>query len=454
MTHTILTESDLRAAIEREMPGVRADLERLVRIPGIAFEGFDHSEVDRSAAAVADLARGCGLDVQVVRAGGQPAVIGRRAAPPGAPTVLLYAHHDVQPVGDLSLWQTDPYEPDERDGRLYGRGVADDKAGVMAHVAALRAFGDALPVGVVLFVEGEEEYGSASLSRLLTEYREGLAADVIVLADSMNWDIGTPALTTSLRGAVGCHVEVRTLSHAVHSGLFGGPLPDALTVLCRLISTLHDDAGDVAVDGLLQSSATTQVDYPEERLRADSGVLDEVTLTGTGPLADRLWHKPSLSVVGLDAPPTAGAPFALVPSARAKLALRLAPGDDPQEAYAALVAHLRKHTPWGAQVSTELEISVPSHLIDASGPVYDAARDAFRTAWDGTGPVDIGVGGGIPFVAVFRELFPSTVVLITGVEDPHTQAHAPNESLHLGEFARVCLAEALLMANLGRTAEV
>ncbi|WP_141959520.1 dipeptidase [Actinoallomurus bryophytorum] len=452
MTDTPLTESDLRAAIEREMPGVRADLERLVRIPGIAFDGFDHSELDRSAEAVAELARGCGLDVQVASAGGRPAVIGTRAAPPGAPTVLLYAHHDVQPVGDLSLWESDPLEPVERDGRLYARGVADDKAGVMAHIAALRAFGDALPVGVVLFVEGEEEFGSASLSRLLEEHHEELDADVIVLADSVNWEIGTPSLTTSLRGALSCYVEVRTLSHAVHSGMFGGPVPDALTALCRLIATLHDDAGDVAVEGLHQSPSRARVDYPVDRVRDEAGVLDGVGLIGTGGVADRLWNKPALSVVGLDAPAAREAPAALVPSARAKLNVRLAPGDDPGKAYAALEAHLREHAPWGAQVSLDLELSVPAYAVDASGPVYDAARAAFRAAWDGIEPVDIGVGGGIPFVSVFGGFFPSAVTLLTGVEDPQTNAHSPNESLHLGEFARVCLAEALLLANLGATA--
>src|SRR3954462_3948505 len=194
----IRSEKELRAAIEREMPGVRADLERLIRIPGIAFGGFDHAHVERSAEAVAALFHGGGLETFVVRAGGQPAVIGRRPAPPGASTVLLYAHHDVQPTGDLALWNSDPFEPVERDGRLYGRGAADDKAGVMAHVAALRALGDRLPTGVVVFVEGEEEYGSASLERLVAEHADLLRADVIVVADSDNWDIGRPALTTSL----------------------------------------------------------------------------------------------------------------------------------------------------------------------------------------------------------------------------------------------------------------
>ncbi|SCL66068.1 Acetylornithine deacetylase/Succinyl-diaminopimelate desuccinylase [Micromonospora peucetia] len=449
MTTPIMSESEVRIAVERELPGVRADLERLVRIPGIAFEDFDHSHVERSAEAVAELLRGCDLDVRIVRSGGQPAVIGKKAAPPGAPTVLLYAHHDVQPVGDLTLWESDPFEPVERDGRLYGRGAADDKAGIMAHVAALRAYGDALPVGVVLFIEGEEEYGSDSLERLLAEHRDEIASDVIVIADSANWDIGVPALTTSLRGIVNCFVEVRTLDHAVHSGMFGGAVPDALTALARLLATLHTDAGDVAVDGLVAREGAS-VEYPEDRFRVEAGLAEGVSLIGTGRITDRLWTKPALAVLGIDAPATGEAPNALVPAAKAKLSVRLAPGDDPKRAYEALRAHLEKHAPWGAQVRVIFEHDGDPCVIDASGPMFDAARSAFRTAWDGTDPVDLGIGGSIPFIATFQEMFPRAAILVTGVEDPQARAHGPNESLHLGEFARVCLAEALL---LGKVAE-
>ena len=443
-----LSDDDLRAAVAREMPGVRADLERLVRIPGIAFDGFDHSHVQRSAEAVAELLRGCGLETQIVREGGQPAVIGIRQAPPGAPTVLLYAHHDVQPAGDPGLWSADPFEPVERDGRLYGRGAADDKAGVMAHVAALRAFGDQLPVGVVVFVEGEEEYGSDSLDAIIDKYRAQLRSDVIVIADSGNWDIGVPALTTSLRGLVNCFVEVRTLRIAVHSGMFGGPVPDALTVLSRLIATLHDEDGDVAVDGLVGREGAS-VDYPEDRFRGEAGLLDGVRLTGGGTITDRIWTKPSISVLGIDAPRTMEAANALQPSARAKLSIRLAPGDDPKSAYAAVRAHLEKYVPWGAHVEVTLESDGNPCVIDATGPAYDAARAAFRAAWDGVAPVDMGVGGSIPFIATFQTLFPEAAILVTGVEDPHSGAHGPDESLHLGEFARVCLAEALLLRNVG-----
>jgi acetylornithine deacetylase/succinyl-diaminopimelate desuccinylase-like protein len=449
MTATIPTDAELRAAIRRELPGVRADLERLVRIPGIAFPGFDHSVVERSAEATAELLRGCGLDVSIVRAGGQPAVIGRRPAPPGAPTVLLYAHHDVQPIGDRATWESDPFEPVERDGRLYGRGAADDKAGIMAHVAALRAFGDALPVGVVVFVEGEEEFGSESLERLLAAHRDELAADVIVIADSGNWEVGVPALTTSLRGLVNCFVEVRVLRQAVHSGIFGGPVPDALTTLARLLATLHDDDGNVAVDGLTARPATP-LDLPEARLRLETGMLDGVRFIGTGSLVERLWTRPALAVLGIDAPPTGEAPNALVPSAKAKLSVRLAPGDDPKPAYEAVRAHLERHVPWGAHVEVTFEQDGAPCVIDADGPAYDAARAAFREAWDGVEPVDVGVGGSIPFIATFQELFPGAAILVTGVEDPHSQAHGPNESLHLGEFARICLAEALLLAKVAQ----
>ncbi|GAA4608313.1 acetylornithine deacetylase/succinyl-diaminopimelate desuccinylase-like protein [Actinoplanes octamycinicus] len=424
---TIRTEQELRAALDRVLPGVRDDLERLVRVPGIAFAGFDHSQVDRSAALVAELLDDCGLRTRVVRAGGQPAVIGHRPGPPGSPTVLLYAHHDVQPAGDPALWHSHPFWPVERDGRLYGRGAADDKAGVMAHVAALRAWGDDLPVGVTVFVEGEEEYGSASLERLLDEHAEALRADVIVVADSDNWDIGRPAFTTSLRGQLGCLVEVRG--------------PDALTALVRLLSTLHDEAGEVAVAGLV-SRETATVDYPEERLRREAGVLDGVRLVSRGRIADRLWAKPSLTVLGVDAS------HPRLRQATAKVSLRLAPGDDPLSGYEAVRTHLRAHLPRNVSLEVTLESRGDPCVVPADGPVYDAARAAWTTAWDGTAPVDIGIGGSIPCVAAFQRRFPEAVLLVPGIEDPYCAAHGPDESLHLADFARTCLAEALLLGEL------
>jgi acetylornithine deacetylase/succinyl-diaminopimelate desuccinylase-like protein len=438
-----LSDQDLRAAISRELPGVRADLERLVRIPGIAFDGFDHGALERSADAVAELLRGCGLTPVIAH----DAVIARRPGPPGAPTVMLYAHHDVQPPGDRSLWTGEPFEPQERNGRIYGRGTADDKSGIMAHVAALRAFGDELPVGVVLFVEGEEEYGSRSMPAILRDHADDLRADVIVVADSTNWDIGVPALTTSLRGEVNCFVEVRTLIAAVHSGIYGGPAPDALTVLARIIATLHDADGTPAVDGL-GGYDTATLDYPEERFRRLAGVVDGVQLIGTGSIAARNWTKPAIAVLGIDAPPAGDAPNAIVPAARAKISLRVPPGIDAVDAWNALRTHVEKHVPWDARANVTLEVSGRPNLLPTSGPVVDAAHAALREAWDGTEPVDMGLGGSIPLVAELQALYPDATILVTAAEDPYSSTHSPDESLDLGEFGRICLAEALLLRNL------
>ncbi len=432
-----------------DLPAARESLERLVRIPSVSADPAARSHLEASAAEVARQLEEAGLDeVEVVRAAdGLPAVLGRSPAPPGAPTVLLYAHHDVQPVGDPAAWDSDPFEPVERDGRLYGRGAADDKAGVVVHCAALRALGDDLGVGVTVLVEGEEEIGSPTLPALLAEHRERLAADVLVLADSTNWRIGVPALTTSLRGGVSVVVEIATLRHGVHSGVYGGPVPDALTVLVRLLATLHDERGDVAVASLARSEAEP-LDLTDERLRADAGMLEGVRLIGSGSLTSRLWRRPALSVLGIDAPPVDQAGGALVPAARARIALRIAPGDDAAAARDALVRHLEERVPWGAQVRVTAGEPVAPYSARTTGPAYDAARLAFSEAW-GVAPVEIGVGGSIGFVAMFAEAFPDAEVLITGVEDPDTRAHAANESLHLGDFERACLAEALLLSTLG-----
>jgi acetylornithine deacetylase/succinyl-diaminopimelate desuccinylase-like protein len=408
--------------------------------------------VQRSAEAVAELFRAESFDsVEIVSAeGGAPAVIAHKSGPAGAPTVLLYAHHDVQPENDHAEWDSPPFEPTERGDRLYGRGAADDKAGIAAHLGALRVFGDDLPVSVTMFIEGEEEVGSDTLPALLEEHRARLQADVIVIADSGNWDIGVPALTTSLRGLVRADIEVRTLTHAVHSGMWGGLVPDALMTLSRLIATLHDDAGNVAVEGL-HSGPAADVEYPEDRLRAESGAAPGIEWIGDGSVVERLWTRPSLSITGLDAPKVEGASNTLVPSARAKISMRIAPGDTTENGIACLRRHLEERVPWGASLTFTVVDTGEATQIDATGPAYDSARAAFTEAWDGTEPVDMGVGGSIPFIAEFLEAFPQASVLVTGVEDPDTRAHGANEGLHLAEFERVVLAEALLLRNLGKS---
>ncbi|OBB84167.1 dipeptidase [Mycobacterium sp. 852002-30065_SCH5024008] len=441
--------SDLFERVREVLPSVRRDLEDLVRIESVWADPGRRDEVHRSARAVADLLSQAGFgDVEIVSEGGAPAVIARHPAPPGAPTVLLYAHHDVQPEGDAGQWASAPFEPTERGGRLYGRGSADDKAGIATHLAAFRAHGGQPPVGVTVFVEGEEESGSPSLGRLLATHRDALAADVIVIADSDNWSTDVPALTVSLRGLVDCVVEVATLDHGLHSGLWGGVVPDALSVLVRLLASLHDDDGNVAVAGLHESSAAA-VDYPPERVRADSGLLDGVSEIGSGSAPQRLWAKPAITVIGIDTTPIDKASNTLIPRARAKISMRVAPGGDAEAHLDALTSHLQKHVPWGARVSiTRGDIGEP-YAIEASGPVYDAARAAFRQGW-GTEPIDMGMGGSIPFIAEFAEAFPQAKILVTGVEDPGTQAHSINESLHLGVLERAAIAEALLLANLAQ----
>lgn len=446
----------LRAAVAAGFDQVVTDLKDLVAIPGIAWEAFDPAELDRSATAVADLIRATGLsDVQILRVStdgveGGPAVVARRPAAAGKPTVLLYAHHDVQPPGESALWESEPFTAVERDGRLYGRGAADDKAGIMAHIGALRVLdqvlGDDFGVGVTLFIEGEEEAGSPTFRTFLDTHRDLLQADVIVVADSSNWKVGVPALTTSLRGLVDGTVEVQVLEHAVHSGMFGGPVLDAPTLLARLIATFHDDAGDVAIAGLAGGDDAT-VDYPEADYRADASVLDGVRLAGTGSIASRLWTKPALSIIGLDAPTVALSSNTLLPRARAKFSLRLAPGQDPASAMAAVRDHVARHAPFGATVTFAEGETGSAFAADTAAPAAQTALWALEEAW-GVPAVEAGMGGSIPFIADLTEVYPTAQILITGVEDPDSRAHSANESLHLAEFERAVLAEALMLSRI------
>lgn len=446
----------LSTHVENDFDRIVTELGNLVAIPGIAWESFDPNQLDRSAEAVAQLVRDAGMEqVDILRvptasgAMGGPAIVANRPAADGKPTILLYAHHDVQPPGDEELWNTKPFEATEIDGRLYGRGAADDKAGIMVHIAALRAVLDTVAdfgLGVTFFLEGEEEAGSPSFRRFLETHRDRLEADVIVVADSSNWKVGVPALTTSLRGMVGGVVEVRTLGHAVHSGMFGGPVLDAPTVAARLISTFHDAQGNVAIEGLVSNDHAV-VDYPEDAFRADSSVLDSVALAGSGNIADRLWNKPALSIIGMDIPPVAVSSNTLLPSTRFKLSLRVAPGQDPETATEAVRAHIMSQDLGGAQVTFEADEAGQSFATDTSAPAAQASLWALGEAW-GVPAVETGIGGSIPFISDLLEVFPAAQILVTGVEDPDSRAHSANESLHLGDFRHAILAEAMLLARL------
>jgi acetylornithine deacetylase/succinyl-diaminopimelate desuccinylase-like protein len=388
------------------------------------------------------------MDARILEPGatGHPAVLGRIPAPEGAPTVLLYAHHDVQPPGPDELWASPPFEPTARGGRLYGRGAADDKAGIMVHAAAVRAWDGHPPIGVTVFVEGEEEAGSENLPAFLSAYGPELRADAVILADVANWRVGQPSLTTSLRGLVACTVEVRTLEHAVHSGMYGGPFPDAITALARVIASLHDERGNVAIAGLAGEDADP-LDLTEADLRADAGAVDTLRLTGEGSLTSRLWTRPAVAVLAVDAPSLANASNQIVPVARARMSMRIPPGQDADAAMDALIAHVRANVPWGARATVEREPFGAPFRVDATGPAFDAMRRAFAEAY-GVPAIDVGCGGSIPFLAAFAEAYPEAALLLLGVEDPTSNAHAENESLHLGDFEKACLAEALFFGHL------
>ena len=439
--------STLRARIAEGIPQVQRDLETLVAIPSVSATGWDAEPLRRSADAVAGMLRDVGAEVKILRStAGHPAVVGYVKAPPGAPTVLLYAHHDVQPPGPQSEWASPAFTPTMRDGRLFGRGSSDDTAGVVAHVAALRAFPGKPPVGVAVFIEGEEEAGSENLRTYLEQERERLKCDAVVVADGGNWRLGEPALTTTLRGVVSCVVEIRVLDKAVHSGQFGGPFPDALTALAHLLATLHDKKGDVAIEGIARGKAK-KLDLTEEELRGQAGARSGVQLIGKGGLTDRLWMKPSVSVLAIDAPAVHDAINQLIPVTRAKVSMRIPPGQDGKQALAALVAHLRKNAPWGVEVNISHESSGEPFVTKTGGKAYKAMKGALSKAWDHKA-VDIGAGGTIPFLHDLAELFPNAEIMVTGVEDPRSGAHGPDESVDLGELERACLAEALFLARL------
>lgn len=448
----MITAAALRSAVHESFETVVSDLVELVSIPSVSASSHDQAQVRRSAEHVADLLRGAGLDAEVLSVEGadglmgRPAVLAHREGPAGSPRVLLYAHHDVQPAGSPDGWLSEPFEPVERDGRLYGRGTADDKAGIMVHLGALAALGGESGLGVTLFVEGEEEVGSPTFKDFLAAYADRLAADVIVVADSNNWKVGVPSLTTSLRGVVTAEFTVRTLDHALHSGMYGGPVLDAVTCAARLVATLHDADGAVAVRGLASYDDAT-AEYAEEDLRADTGLLDGVRLTGRGSIASRLWTQPSLTVIGMDVTSTAEASNTLIPACTVRLSLRVAPGQDPGEAAQALVRHLEENAPFGARVEASVEETGPAFKAAGDSPAASAGRWALARAW-GRPPVDIGVGGSIPFIADLHDAFPEADILVTGVEDPDTRAHSQNESLHLGDWRNAILAEALLLSRL------
>lgn len=444
--------SALAGRIREGMVQTRADLEALVAIPSVAFDGFPQAPLLAAAELTAELLRSTGLPrVEIVDVpGAPPAVVGEAPAPPGAPTVLLYAHYDVQPPGPEEAWTSPAFTPEVRGGRLFGRGAADDKSGIVLHVAVLRALGAELGVGVRVVVEGDEETGRGTFEAYVREHADTLGGDVLVVADSGNWKLGEPTLCASLRGLTELFVEVTTLQAPAHSGLVGGAAPDALLALIRMLDGLSDPQGDVAVAGLLRRG-WDGLAMPEEALRSTAGVLPGLPLVGTGSIAERLYSKPAVTVVGLDAPAVASAANAVVPTARAKVSVRLAPGDDPERAYGLVEAHLLASVPWGLTATITPGSGAPGFAGGGDGPGLAAARRALQAAY-GKPAVDVGSGGSIPLVTVLADVFPDAEVVVWGAQDDGARIHAGDEGVDLAELERAILAEALLLVELARSA--
>jgi len=445
----------VRANVANLFSSKLAQLGQLVRIPGIAWDAFDAENLERSAEAVAKLFTDTGVfdSVEIKRAAddtgkiGAPAVLAHRAAKNGKPTVLLYAHHDVQPPGDRAEWLTEPFEPTALDGRIFGRGAADDKAGVITHLTAVETLkalaGDEFDLGLSIFIEGEEEAGSASFRNFLDENKDKLAADVIIVADSMNWTPEVPALTVSLRGVVSLEFEVRTLEHAVHSGMFGGAVPDAMLAMIKVLAGLHDEKGNVAVKGL-KTFEFAELPYTEANLRQDSSLVASASQIGDGSIMQRIWGNPAITVIGIDAPSVAVSSNTLLPSVRAKISMRIAPGQEPEQALELLKAHLLESAAFGAEISFgKVELGKPFNS-DASGWAQSLAKSSLSAAF-GNETVEIGIGGSIPFIADLTEVFPAAQILVTGVEDSDSRAHSPNESVHLVGLQNAMVAEALFL---------
>jgi acetylornithine deacetylase/succinyl-diaminopimelate desuccinylase-like protein len=442
---------DLRADIDDDRQRLTDELAMLVAIPSIGYDGYDPANVRASAEATAEILRGAGLDdARLLELdGGHPAVFGEVAGPTDAPTVLLYAHHDVQPAADAELWATPPFEPEIRDGRMYGRGTADDKCGIAIHAAAVRSLlaAGAPPVTIKVVVEGEEECSTEHLPDLVQGHADLLRADVAIVADSGNIRTGEPTITTSIRGSTSITVRVDVLPQAVHSGAFGGPLPDAITALSRMIASLHTDEGEVAVDGL-HSFAWTGKDLTDQEFRDETRVFPEVRLLGSGTIAERTLTKPAIDVLAFEAPRVNEVANQIVPTATAVVGLRMAPGEDYAAAAETVAQHLRDAAPWGVRATvTHFEEPGAGYLVDTSTPTFEAAREALRTAF-GRDVVELGSGGSIPLVPLLTETFPGIQVLMWGAADHLSNYHSRDESVDLGEVVRMAQAEALFLASL------
>lgn len=446
-----MAAEDLGGRVAELMPAARAELAELVSIPSVADPAqYPPERCLEAAEWVRDAFAAAGLEeVRLLEMpDDHPAVFGSKPAAPGAATVLLYCHYDVQPPLDESAWRSPPFELTERDGRWYGRGSADCKGNVLAHLLALRALDGRSRCGIKLIAEGAEEQATGGLEEFVPGAAELLRADAIVVMDAGNIALGVPTMTTSLRGVVNLVVRVSTLAGPLHSGMFGGPAPDALVALNRMLASLHDERGNVAVEGIESGQPWDGVEYPVDRFRADAGVLEGVELVGDGSVAEMLWARPALNVLGIDCPPVVGSTPSVQAQAAALVSLRVPPGTDADRAGEALAAHLRDAAPWGAQVSVERVAGGAPFRARSDGPAYAAMGEAMAAAFD-RAPTTQGQGGSIPLCNVLADTFPEAEILLIGVEEPGCLIHAPNESVDPAELERVAHAEAEFLLRFG-----
>ncbi len=460
------TSLDAAVYLQEKFPAFLEDLKSLVRIPSVSFAGFPEAELDRSAQGVADLLQRRGLEnVQILKVpGAHPYVYGERLRAPGKPTLLLYAHHDVQPPGRTELWQTPPFEPTVKEGpagmRLYGRGTADDKAGIVVHTSAIASFLETvgeLPLNVKIIVEGEEEIGSSHLSEFLKTHRHLMDADVLVLTDTGNFDCGIPALTIALRGMVGLEIEVRALTKTVHSGMWGGPIPDPAMALSKMLATLVDDQGQIAIPGVLdlvkpivgqEARELAEIPYDEAEFRKQAGLIPGAQLLKQGPSpVVQVWRLPSLTVNAIQASSRLQAGNIINDVAWAKVTIRLVPDMKPEQVLEQLKAHLQSQLPWGLEVQFKTEACNGPWATEGKGPAFEAAEAALKKGY-GHAPYKIGTGGSIPFVQPFADALGGVPALLIGVEDPYTNAHGENESLLLSDFKSACVSQVYLFQNL------
>jgi acetylornithine deacetylase/succinyl-diaminopimelate desuccinylase-like protein len=447
-----MTAHPISETIASLMPRAKAELTELVAFQSVADPAqFPKSECEAAAVWVADALRAEDFqDVALLDTpDGTQSVYGFLPGPAGAPTVLLYAHYDVQPPLDESAWISPPFELTEREGRWFGRGAADCKGGFIMHLLALRALkaNGGVPVSVKVIAEGSEEQGTGGLERYAEAHPELLAADTVVIGDTGNFRVGLPTVTATLRGMTMLRVTLDTLEGNLHSGQFGGAAPDALAAMIQLLASLRAEDGTTTVDGLTTDAEWDGLQYPESDFRKDAKVLDGVELIGTGTVADRIWARPAVTVIGIDCPPVVGATPSLQASARAQISLRVPPGQDAAEATKLLTAHLKAHAPWGARVSVEQVGQGQAFRADTSSPAYTSMAQAMEAAYPGEKMQTSGMGGSIPLCNTLAALYPEAEILLIGLSEPEAQIHAVNESVSPEELERLSVAEALFLQN-------